>query len=44
MILHLMGVDDYTSVFAEGMDHDPMNAIEILDHAYSKAEQVGKEF
>lgn len=44
MMLHLMGVDDYTSVFAEGMDHDPLHAIEILDNAYNNAEKAGKEF
>jgi len=44
MMLHLMGIDDYSSVFAEGMDKDPMNAIEILDNAYEQAEKAGQEF
>ena len=44
MILHLMGVDDYQTVFAEGMDKDPVHAIEILDKAYNTAEIAGKEF
>lgn len=44
MILHLMGIDDYQSVFAEGMDKDPINAIEILDKAYNNAELAGQEF
>ena len=43
-MLHMMGVDDYSGVFAEGMDKDPMHAIEILDHAYANAELAGKEF
>ncbi|MBL3530720.1 NAD(P)H-dependent oxidoreductase [Companilactobacillus zhachilii] len=42
--LHMMGVDDYSAVFAEGMDKDPMHTIEILDNAYAKAELAGKEF
>ena len=44
MILHLMGVDDYSTVFAEGMDKSPIHAIEILDHAYANADKAGKEF
>lgn len=43
-MLHVMGIDDYTSVFAEGMDQDPVNAIEILDNAYIKAENAGQNF
>lgn len=42
--LHVMGIDDFSGVFAEGMDFDPMNAIEILDNAYDEAEKAGKEF
>jgi len=44
MVLHRMGVDDYTGVYAEGMDQDPMNAIEILDKAYANAEIAGQKF
>ncbi|KRN98122.1 FMN-dependent NADH-azoreductase 2 [Companilactobacillus kimchiensis] len=44
MVLHRMGVDDFSGVFAEGMDYDPINAIEILDNAYAKAEEAGQEF
>jgi len=44
MMLHLMGIDDYQAIFAEGMDKDPMNAIEILDNAYEEAEKAGQVF
>ena len=44
MMLHLMGINEYSSVFAEGMDKDPMNAIRILDHAYARATKAGQEF
>lgn len=44
MMLHLMGVNDYSAVFAEGMDKDPMHAIEILDNAYERATKAGQEF
>ena len=44
MMLHVIGVDDYSSIFAEGMDIDPMNTIEILDNAYDEAETAGQKF
>jgi len=44
MIMHLMGINDYRAVFAEGMDKDPVNAIEILDKANEQAEKAGQEF
>ena len=44
MMLHIMGVNNFSTVFAEGMDKDPMNAIAILDHAYQRAEKAGQEF
>ncbi|HIY93893.1 FMN-dependent NADH-azoreductase [Companilactobacillus sp. HBUAS56275] len=43
-ILHIMGIDDYQGVFAEGMDHDPKNAEKILNAAFERAEQAAKEF
>jgi len=44
MILHRIGIDDFTGVFAEGMDYDPVHAIEILDNAYDEAEKAGQRF
>lgn len=44
MIMHLIGIDDYRAIFAEGMDKDPVNAIEILDKANEQAEKAGQEF
>ena len=44
MMLHVIGVDDYSSIFAEGMDVDPMNTIEILDDAFDEAEIAGQKF
>jgi len=43
-ILQTMGVKDYTGVFAEGMDHDPQHAQEILQAAFDQAEKAAKEF
>ncbi|WP_278551746.1 NAD(P)H-dependent oxidoreductase [Companilactobacillus farciminis] len=44
MMLHVIGVDNYSSIFAEGMDVDPMNTIEILDNAFDEAEIAGQKF
>lgn len=44
MVLHRMGIDDFSSIFAEGMDQSPINAIDILDKAFDEAVKVGKEF
>jgi len=43
-VLHIMGVDDFKGVFAEGMDHDPTHAREILQQAFDNAETAAKEF
>lgn len=44
MVLHRMGIDDFSNIFAEGMDQTPINAIEILDNAFDEAVKIGKEF
>jgi len=43
-ILHVMGVDDFTGVYAGGMDHDPANAKTIMAAAITRAEQAAKNF
>ena len=43
-ILAVMGVTDYSSVFAEGMDHDPAHAAEIAESAYQRAERLAASF
>ncbi|GEO66986.1 FMN-dependent NADH-azoreductase [Levilactobacillus spicheri] len=43
-ILHVMGVDDFTGVYAEGMDHDPANAPEIMADAFQRAEDAARAF
>ena len=43
-ILTVMGVTDYTVVFAEGMDHDPEHAEEIAEPAYRQAEELAARF
>ena len=43
-VLHVMGVDDFTGVYAEGMDHDPANAPDIMAKAFARAEEAGRDF
>lgn len=43
-ILHVMGVDDFTGLYAEGMDADPANAPEIMAGAFSRAAEAGRTF
>ena len=44
MILNMIGVTDYSAVFAEGMDKDPMHANEILAAAFDQAKLAGEKF
>ena len=43
-ILHVMGVDDFTGVYAEGMDHDPANAPEIMAAAFQRVAAAARTF
>ncbi|MDT7013229.1 FMN-dependent NADH-azoreductase [Levilactobacillus namurensis] len=43
-VLHVMGVDDFTGLYAEGMDQSPAHAPEIMAAAFDRAEQAGRTF
>ncbi len=39
-----LGVEDFQQVFAEGMDHDPEHAEEIVAAALDRVREVAAEF
>ncbi|GAA2521304.1 FMN-dependent NADH-azoreductase [Rarobacter incanus] len=43
-MFNFLGVTDFVQVTAEGMDHDPTHADEIMARAFARIEQAAKEF
>ncbi|MCI1856772.1 MAG: NAD(P)H-dependent oxidoreductase [Sporolactobacillus sp.] len=44
MVLRMMGVTDYQSLFIEGMDHEPQHADHIKQVAFTKAKALAETF
>tara|TARA_B100000378_G_scaffold153775_1_gene124054 strand:- start:182 stop:928 length:747 start_codon:yes stop_codon:yes gene_type:complete len=43
-MLGFIGIDDYTEIAAEGMDHDPARSDEIMAAAFAKVEEAAATF
>ncbi|KRK64438.1 FMN-dependent NADH-azoreductase 2 [Companilactobacillus tucceti DSM 20183] len=43
-VFNIMGIDDYQSIFVEGMDFDPKNSQSILNRGYQSAKQLARVF